>query len=98
MAGRLFTIACEFRGGTYISQVRASDERDAVREWADLLRRQRPIKKVSTYIARRMSDRFDDDPPTALEGLSGVWCLVDLCGGDLVLTNIIESVQPANGS
>jgi len=33
MTALLFTKACEFQGGTFISQVRAADELDAVRKW-----------------------------------------------------------------
>ena len=43
----LFTIVCEYAGGTYISQVRAADHEKAIIEWAALLRREQPIEGVS---------------------------------------------------
>jgi hypothetical protein len=97
MLGRFFTLVCEFRGGTYISQVRASDERDAVRAWTEMLVRERPIKRVSVYIAKSVATWFND-PPVPLEGLSGAWCFSGICGGDSFLVNIIETAIPVNGS
>ena len=98
MSDRLFTIVCDFRGGTYVSQVRASDERDAVREWTQMLVRERPIKRASTYLAKSVTKWTTDDPPVATEGLSGVWSIIGSCGGDIMFADIIDTAMPVNGS
>ena len=91
MSGRLFTIICEFRGGTYASQVRAEDERHAVMAWTELLAIERPIAHASSYLAKSVAAEIDDCPPTALEGLIGVWYISGECGGDWMSANIIET-------
>ncbi len=98
MSDRFFTFVCDFRGGTYISQVRATDERDAVRAWTEMLVRERPIKRVSVYIAKSVATWLPNVPPVPLEGLSGAWCFTGSCGGNFVLVNIIETAIPVNSS
>ena len=98
MAIRKYTIVCEFRGGTYVSQVAGNDVQEAVRSWADYLAREKPIPQSSTYLAKSVAASLDHTPPVTLDGLSGVWCIFGNCGGDLMLANIVESGLPANGS
>ncbi len=81
-----------------MSQVRASDERDAVRAWTELLIEERPIKAASSYLARSVASNMAEYPPVALNGLTGVWCITGSCGGDFMLADIIETVSLANGS
>ena len=92
MSERLFTIVCDFRGGTYVSQVDASDVRDAVRAWTDILAKERPIARASSYLAKSIAANRNEFPPVALDGLTGVWCITGKCGGDFMLANIIETV------
>ena len=88
----LYTFVCEFRGGTYISQVRADDEVQAVRNWAELLVRERPMSRPSSYIARNAIQDLDWlDLPVAIRDLVGVWCISGIVGGDLYLTDIVRT-------
>lgn len=97
MSERLFTMVCEYRGGTYISQVRAMGAHAAISAWAELLRKERPVPRSSTYLARAVSANIArGDHPVAMDGLSGVWCFTALCGGDLMILDIVESV-PGTG-
>jgi len=91
MGNRRFTVVCEFRGGTYVSQHFAEDERQAAQQWAEYLKRDRPISRASTYLAKTVAADLPERPPVPLDGLSSVWCLSALCGGDLMLANIIHS-------
>jgi hypothetical protein len=88
---RAFTIVCDFRGGTYVSQVRAVDEVCAVREWAHYLRSEKPILRVSGHLAKQVEADLDDFPPVALQGLNGVWCIGAICGRSYMSANIVES-------
>jgi hypothetical protein len=89
MIKQLFTVLCEFRGGTYVSQVRALDEQHAFMAWADALRRDRPMGDEVDKIARKVIE--ETEPLNALNGLSGVWCWTANVEGDFLLTNIVRS-------
>jgi len=96
MVSRLFTFVSEFRGTTYVSQVSASDEHDAVRVWADTLRRERPFGRASSYLAKAAgSEGFS---PVVIGDLANVWCVSAVCGGHLMLADIVETVRPMNRS
>ena len=97
MATCKYTIVCEFRGGTYVSQVTGDDVNEAVRLWADYLAHEKPIPQASTYLARSVAANLDDTPPASLNGLSGVWCITGSCGGDFMLAHIIENTLPEHG-
>jgi len=61
-----------------------------------MLVRERPIKRASSYLAKSVAAWIEDFPPVALDGLTDVWCVTGSCGGDFMLVNIIETVQPTN--
>jgi len=88
----LFTVVCEYHGGTYISQVRGRDEQQAMTEWAALLRGERPIEGASDRIARAVTE--SENTPVPLTGLNGVWCWTATVENEFVLTNIIRSARP----
>lgn len=91
MTSKRFTVVCEYRGGTYVSQVKGVDINDAVRSWIELLMVERPLGRSSTYLARNLSANLNDDPPISLEGLEGGWCVSTLCGGEQMLANLVAS-------
>lgn len=86
-----FTMVCDFRGGTYISQVTAHDPRDAIAVWAALLRRDRPLEEASVLVAQAVDANPDDIVP--LSGLTGAWCWSEVVDSALVLVNIIKSAS-----
>ena len=98
MAVRVFTFVCEFRGTTAISQVMASDEREAVPVWAESLLAEKPFGRASTYLARSAARGDTSFMPVGIIGLANVWSVTGLCGGDLLLADIVETVLPPNGS
>ena len=89
MPQSLFTLVCEFVGGTYISQFQAADERQAIRDWASYLMVEQPMGAASTGIAA--CAQGDAEPPVAVTGLTGVWCWSELVEDDPVLVNIVRS-------
>lgn len=98
MAIRLFTFVCEFRGTTHVSQVSASDEREAVPIWTDVLRAERPFGRASAHLAKTVEAGTADFPPVEIQGVSSVWCITAHCGGDFMLADIIETVDSAPGT
>lgn len=92
MMPTLFTIVCEFDGGTYVSQVEACDQVEAVRAWADKLSLEKPIPRVTNHVVRNVLRDLDDELGlVALDGLKGVWCFDTLIGGKIVLGKVIAS-------
>jgi len=86
MDDRFFTIVCDYRGGTYIAQVNAPDQNGALLNWADYLRKERPFGRSSSWMAKAIT-ADKDYRPSAITGLSKVWCMSTLCGGTLVIWN-----------
>lgn len=89
MARSRFTFVCEYAGGTYVSQVEADDERQALQAWSSLLRAEQPIEGVSARIADEAGDRGAVLSP--LDGLVGVWCWTASVERTLALANIVRS-------
>lgn len=85
-----FTIVCDYEGGTYVSQVRASDAVHSLTAWAGQLQSERPIPDTSDLIAEAALQTPDDIVP--LDGLTGVWCWTGSVREQLVLAHIIETV------
>lgn len=94
MTDQLFTLLCEFDGGTYISQVRANDTRQALVAWSKVLRCERPMGDAADLIANEALDEVHE--LSAIRPLSGVWCWSAMVNDQLVLTNIVCSVNSYN--
>ena len=91
MSKDLFTIVCDFEGGTFVTQVSAADQSDAVHRWAIMLEAEQSMGEPSTELARLAIERAD--PPVAVDGLTGVWCWTASIGASLALANIIRSAD-----
>ena len=74
MTKHLYTVVSDFRGGTYVSQFEGSDPEDIARQWAAMMRSERPVPKSSTHIANSLIRDLDNGQlPTPLAGLTRVW-------------------------
>jgi len=92
MGQQFFTIVCDYRGGTYVSQVEAADHEQALTLWGALLSRQQPIGGASHLIARAVDKPSKEIVP--INGLVGVWCWAETVDNVLALVNIIRSARP----
>ena len=86
-----YTIVCEFRGGTYVSQVQAGNEVDALRRWAERIEIEAPIAHSSARIAANTLRDLNNSEVSALDGLVGAWCFSTMVGGSVVLLNLVRS-------
>lgn len=77
-----FTLVLEFRGGTYIRQVRARSPRAA-------------LKTLSSGSDRghRVFKALLDEKTVAIEGISNVWCSSASFQGRLALVNIVKTAD-----
>lgn len=64
----------EYLGGTYISQVEAADENEAMRVWLRNLPTNE-IEGLSKFQQKRLIKiDFEDEEPTLVQGLTNAWC------------------------
>ena len=96
MTPRFFTFVSEFRGTTALSQVMASDKREAVSVWAEGLQAEKPFGRASIHLAKSAARGDTSFEPVGISGLNSVWSVTGLCGGDLLLADIVETVLPPN--
>ena len=88
----LFTVVLDFRGGTYISQVRAASATKALTLWAKDL----PVHEIAGMgpaSKRDLVARLVEEEPVPLTGLSRAWCRSVLVRGHLALINLVETVE-----
>jgi hypothetical protein len=91
----LYTVICDFRGETYVSQVRAPDEAAAIEAWAERFRDEKPAPKGSKRLATYVLDKVKEHPPTPLEGLSGAWYFAAVAGKHMGYCRLVLTEQPA---
>jgi hypothetical protein len=69
----LFTVLMEFKGGTYLSQIRAPSPDAALEEWARGLE-VKNIEGMTAAIKRQFVEWLPEARPTAVAGLKSTWC------------------------
>jgi len=86
----LFTIMMEYHGGTYISQVRASDLSSVLTLWGENLRDQ-DLKDWK--LTRSDVERVIARTPILLDSLESAWCATETAKRGLILVNIVKTVS-----
>jgi hypothetical protein len=69
---RLFTFVAEYKGGTYVSQVKAANLKVALKVWA----RELDPKAISGFgqvIHKRVIEECKEEIPVALNEVTNVW-------------------------
>jgi hypothetical protein len=87
----LYTIVCDYAGGTFVSQVQATDEHDALTQLATVLPSERTLGDASERVAK--AALAGDSELVPIEGLTGVWCWTATVDDALALINIIRSAE-----
>lgn len=94
MAPHLFTLMCEYDGGSHLHQVHASDPHAALLRWASVIAAEMPLGCVTSERVARLAAATptgDEMEITPVTGLTGVWCWSAVDGDELVLTTIVRS-------
>ncbi|GBC59938.1 hypothetical protein DENIS_0880 [Desulfonema ishimotonii] len=88
----LYTFVLDYRGGTYISQIKGLSPENAAEEWIkkklDLQAlgvRDYNVEDILTDVDR------SEESPAPLCDLTNVWCMTFLLDDDLALVNIIKT-------
>ena len=84
----LYTLICEYDGGTYIAQMSASSPKNAVLSWLGARGSWKCIPKV---VRHQIKAGLDHDLPVAIEGVRNVWCLSASSNKGLVLINLVRT-------
>lgn len=86
----LFTFVLDYRGGTYIHQVKAGNVRSATSAWVDTV----PLTEIPSLMAlARATPRRQMlvAPPALVTGTRQVWCLGAILDRKLALAHIVET-------
>ena len=87
----LYTIIFEYREGTYIGQIKAKDESQALVKWGENLDCDSiafMAEKLKTKLNEQIAKELQYSPPALLNGTKNVWCAGLLLLG---LVNIIKT-------
>jgi|32_taG_2_1085360.scaffolds.fasta_scaffold125076_1 hypothetical protein len=93
MTSTLYTLLCEYGGGSYLSQTHASDQHSALMNWARGFAPERISSNVSSAIANSAFEVRDgnEEDITPVDGLVGVWCWTTMVANELALLTIVRS-------
>ena len=69
----LFTVLMEFKGGTYLSQLRAPSPDAALEKWARDLD-VKNIEGMTETVKRQFVEWLPEARPTVVAGLKSTWC------------------------
>jgi len=88
-AMKKYTFSVEFDGGTYLSQVDADNEVDAVAAWVEKFQTEAPLAARSKRLVQAVRRGLFDEKLTRVEGLTGTWCFSTLFAKKIVLGHVI---------
>ena len=91
----LFTFLCEYKGGTYTSQLRASDTRTVFAHWADRFLEQNVLTEASEKAEFAAAVRYSlsEGGLTPLDGLTNVWYEGFSIGDDLLEVTVVSTSE-----
>jgi|SRR5712672_932541 len=84
----LYTVILEYRGGTYISQVRSESPEAAVKKWSTTISDQ---NLRMWGLDRAELVLLSNDNPLPLENCLNIWCLTGSAKNHLMLLNLIAT-------
>ncbi len=84
----LFTIILDYAGGTYVSQVAAASEQEALQTWIARL----STEQLGGYFSDEVAEVYEKGAHLVpLTGMKGVWCGSADGPQDLALVNIVRT-------
>jgi hypothetical protein len=90
----LFTFIMEYRGGTYLSQIRADTHHAAPAVWA-AAGDWSPLPKSGKKFQVKLFAEIANNEPEPVEGLANTWCIPALIGKRLALIHFIQTLDTA---
>jgi hypothetical protein len=91
----LYTIIAEYKGGTYCCQVKAADEVQAMKHWAEHCATDPELVAAFTPLGiqqeLQQTDWEKEERPAPLRGLENVWCASITLGRSLCLITVVRT-------
>jgi hypothetical protein len=88
----LYTFILDYRGGTYISQVRAPNYKTAPRVWAEKLDLT-AIGKLEKGFGDKLVASISEEKPAPLDGVAKTWCLSSCPVKKLALVHFVQTAE-----
>ncbi|MGO8795683.1 MAG: hypothetical protein ACLQLC_12745 [Candidatus Sulfotelmatobacter sp.] len=82
----IYTLICEYLGGTYIAQVSSNSPGEAVSSWLGTHSAQQHIPDTARLAVKAT---LADDSPVPLDGCSNVWCFSTPAKQGLILIHLV---------
>ena len=86
----LFTIVSDFKGGTYLDQVKARGPNQAYKKWCLKIDSQ-AIIDLGAKGKKDLINRMIEERPVYLDGLKNVWCCTGMARDFLALVHIVQT-------
>lgn len=86
----LFTLLMEFKGGTYLSQLRAPSPDDALEKWARGLE-VKNVEGMTGAIKRQFVEWLPEARPAAVDGLKSTWSAGFVASTSSALVHIVRT-------
>ena len=88
----IYTFIVEFKGGTYISQYRATDLIIAFNMWADYFSKEPYVSKMQSK--QLLEDVKDDNFfPSEISEVVNVWSWTSVLWGKFIILNIVKTAE-----
>ncbi len=87
----LYTLVLEFGGGTFVTQVRASGAKNAVKKYATELLKNESV--AESYTRKLLAHDLAKDDPTRVDTVNNVWCCTASAKGKFALLNVIRTAE-----
>lgn len=84
----LYTMILDYKGGTYISQVRGHSPTAALEKWVD---RVTDAELITWTLKRSDLEGLCDENPVLLDNCISVWCVTRSTRKGLALVNIVAT-------
>ena len=81
----LFTVICEYEGGTYIRQARANSGKAAVNKAVE------QFEFLTERARAKLAEKIKDEDLTPIEGMKNVWCTCGSTIRGLAIMHIVET-------
>jgi len=93
MSDSLFTVFCDYDGGTYISQHRVENPTQAIADWAGPNSFLIQKLKLSSERQIQLQNELFGDLPSPLDDLISVWCSSARVKEKLLILYVIKTTK-----
>ncbi len=88
----LYTFIMEYAGGTYVSQVKSTSPKTAIKDWAQKLAVD-SLQGLDAEVLSQLTNSLMIDSPMPIEGIYKTWCISATIQGKLALVNFVQTYE-----